>query len=169
DDPRRDHQPHRPRRVELLHELFERRRGPLDVGVERLHVVTCRLQALGHVRAHPAEAYHPELHYGSSSLILAPRRPRSLSVSRSPAACARISRRKPNGLPGIGSSSPSSSTSWRKRPVLGPPLCSCPVECWYRGPYPCVTTSPLSERSRSASSAMRRSFAGVGSIKAWIQ
>ena len=30
---------------------------------------------------------------------------------------------------GIGSSSPGSSTTWMKRPVGGPPLCSCPVEC----------------------------------------
>src|SRR5262249_37616703 len=150
---------------------------------------TGRAQPLGHVRAHPAEADHAQLHqvflsvavsmrwrakskpdkdagsvrsrrlrarlrtpdgaalqpperdmvaergtYRSSNLTLATRRPRSFRVSRSPAACARISRRKPNGFPGIGSSSPWSSTTWRKRPEFGPPLWSWPVECWYRGP-----------------------------------
>ena len=48
--------------------------------------------------------------------------------AKSPAACARISFPNPNGCPGIASSSPVSSTTCRKRPVGGPPLCSCPVE-----------------------------------------
>ena len=62
DDPRRDHQPDRSRRVELLHELLERRRRPFHVRVERLQGVTGRAQPLRHVRAHPAEAHHPQLH-----------------------------------------------------------------------------------------------------------
>ena len=50
------------------------------------------------------------------------RRPRSCSEAKSPAACARISRPKPNGLSGIFSSSPVSSTTWMKTPVFGPAL-----------------------------------------------
>ena len=36
--------------------------------------------------------------------------------------------------PGMGTSLASSCTTWRNRPVLGPPLCSWPVECKNRGP-----------------------------------
>ena len=62
-DPCRHHHPHRPRGVELLHELLERaRRARVDLRVERLDVMSRRAQALRHVRAHPAEADHSQLH-----------------------------------------------------------------------------------------------------------
>jgi len=63
DDAGRHHQPDGAGRVELPDELLEgRRRARVDVRVERLQVVTGGAQALGHVRPHPAETDHPELH-----------------------------------------------------------------------------------------------------------
>src|SRR5207237_7402155 len=122
-----DHQPERTRRLELGLQLRERRRGAgLDVGVVRLHLVAALAQTLGHPGAHPAEADHPELHQIRTRTIL---RPSCFSERKSPSACARISRPKPNSWPGIGISTPVSSTTWTKSPVGGPPLCSCPVEC----------------------------------------
>src|SRR5581483_1767247 len=125
------HHPERPRRGELVTQLLDRRRGRRHARVVRLQLVAPFLEALRHVAAHAAEADHPELHlrYTSSSRSRITRRPRSSSEAKSPAACARISLPNPNGLPGIGSSAPVSSTSWTKSPVGGPPLCSCPVEC----------------------------------------
>src|SRR6266545_779702 len=80
--PRGDHQPERPRRVELVAQLLERRRrSRFAVAVEGLHVVTALAQADRHVAAHPPEADHPELH---QMWILATRRPRSFSDSKSP-------------------------------------------------------------------------------------
>ena len=65
----RDHQPDARGALELLRssasELGGARR---DVRVVRLHVVPGSPQALGHVRAHAAEADHSELHQMSSSL-----------------------------------------------------------------------------------------------------
>ena len=68
----RDHDPHRPRRFELRHELREgvRARRPLArqlVDRRLAHVVGHALVAVAHespdeVGAHPAEADHPELH-----------------------------------------------------------------------------------------------------------
>ena len=56
-------------------------------------------------------------------------RPCARSVRRSPVACADFSVSKPYVVPGISTSSATGWTSCRKRPVAGPPLCSCPVEC----------------------------------------
>ena len=79
DEARRHHQPDRARRVELLHELLERRSRRVDVGIERLDVVTGRPQPLGHVRPHAAETDHPQLHQLSSRWMRTTRRPRSCS------------------------------------------------------------------------------------------
>jgi len=76
--------------------------------------VSTAQEAPHHVAAHPAEADHSELHYDTSSRRMrATRRPRSCNDVKSPAACARISLPKPNGWPGIASSSPVSSTTCR--------------------------------------------------------
>src|SRR5207249_121984 len=80
------------RGVELLHELLEGLRCRLDIRVVRLQVVAGRAQALGHVGAHPSQPDHSELHQICSAWIRATRRPRALSDSKSPSACARISR-----------------------------------------------------------------------------
>src|SRR5581483_3160927 len=155
--------------VQLVAQLLERRRRRLDLRVVRLHVVPVLLEALRHVAAHAAETDHAELHrYTSSRRMRATRRPRSCNDAKSPAACARISLPKPNGWFGIGSSAPVSSTTCRKSPVGGPPLCNCPVEWRYRGPKPCVTTQPVASRARAASSSTFRSLSAVGSTKAWM-
>src|SRR5919106_951320 len=164
----RDHQPDGARLLELRRQLDERVGGPLGrrprVG---LHLVATLPQALGHVATHAAEPNHSELHRASrsSSVTRTIGRPRCRSAARSPSACAWISRRKPKGRPGIASSSPGSSTTWTNRPVGGPPLCSWPVECRYRGPSPTVTTQPVA-RARSTSGASSPSRAG--STNAWI-
>src|SRR5581483_9342125 len=158
----RDHQPDVARRRELLGERAERLRRRRDLRVVRLDLVPVLLEPLRHAAAHPPEPDHPKLHQTSSNRMRTTRRPRSASVSKSPIACARMSLPNANGLPGIGSSSPVASTTWRKLPVFGPPLCSCPVECWYRGPKPCVTTQPVAARARSASATSFASFSSVG-------
>src|SRR5436190_1940051 len=165
DDCGRHHEPDGSRSIELRGELFERGRSRVHVRVERLHVVPGDLEPLGHIAAHPPETDHSELHQMSSNLTRTILRPRSSSEAKSPAACARISRRKPNLRPGIETSPPGSSTTWTKRPVSGPPLCNWPVEWRYRGPRPCVTTQPVwCARSISGSSSASR----AGSMNAWI-
>ncbi len=63
DDSRRDHEPDGARRVELLHELLERlRRATSTFGSYVLTSWPAAAQALGHVRAHPAQSDHSELH-----------------------------------------------------------------------------------------------------------
>src|SRR5579864_8917245 len=111
-------------------------------------------QAQGHVAAHAAQADHPHLHgylTADRTAAASARQPaagfrpsvtrstgrrRDVSDCRSPIACACLSTEKLYGCPGIGTSLASSWTTCRKRPVFGPPLCSCPVECRNRGPYP---------------------------------
>ena len=122
----RDHQPERARRLELVHSsssvpAVARRPGRTSSRRARAP------EAGHHVAAHAAEADHSELHQMSSSRTRTTRRPRS-AATESPAACARISRRSRTAA-GDLSSSPVSSTTWTKRPVVGPPLCSWPVEC----------------------------------------
>ena len=123
-----DHQPDDPRLLES--------RGELDQGVGgalrrcarvRLHLVAARAEALRHVAAHAAEADDSELHR-SSSLTRTIGRLRSRRAARSPTAWQWMRRRNPNSRPGMGSSSPGSSTTCTKRPVGGPPLWSWPVE-----------------------------------------
>src|SRR6202011_3464150 len=135
--------------------------GLLDralVEVERDHLVLgVAPDAAHHVPAHPAEPYEAQLlcHVGlldpALLLIAALRRrssragspsrgtrsagsPSSRSVLRSPIACAFFSVVKPYAAPGISTSKGSSWSSCRKRPVFGPPLWNCPVECKKRGP-----------------------------------
>ena len=72
------HQPDRARRLQLLHELLERRRAGRAFLGERADGVRDRVvddalvaaahQAPHHVGAHPAESDHSELHVDSSSL-----------------------------------------------------------------------------------------------------
>ena len=130
DLPGRDHHPDVPRRVELLRERAERLRGrrrrsgrtssprarpaaaasssPSPSGRGRPCRVASRCPPVGSgLRACPA-----------------PRAPRG----RRPPASGSGGRSRSRG-PGIASSSPVSSTTWTKRPVFGPPLCSWPVEC----------------------------------------
>src|SRR3954452_3480984 len=160
---RGDHHPERARCIELLLELFERRRrARVDVRVVALDVVPAFGQALRHAGAHAPQADHSKLH---QSLTLTMLRPSSRSERKSPSACARIKRPNPNSCPGMGISSPVSSATCTIKPVGGPPLCSCPVECRSRGPSPCVTTHPVSRaREMSGSSSVSR----TGSMKAWI-
>src|SRR6266576_1840959 len=158
-----DHHPECARRLELALQLLERACRALDdVRVIGLDVVPAFAQALRHAVSHPAEPDHPQLCH-RQILTLTILRPRSRSERKSPSACARIRRPKPKSWPGMGISSPVSSTTWTKRPVGGPPLCSWPVECRYRGPRPCVTTQPVS-RARAMRDSSSRSR--IGSINA---
>ena len=79
---RRDHQPHDARLGELRRELDQRVRRALRVRARvRLDGVAVLAQPLRHVRAHPAEADHSEIHVMSSSRMRATGRPRSFSAA----------------------------------------------------------------------------------------
>ena len=58
--------------------------------------------------------------------------------------------------PGIGRSLRGSAVIWRKTPVSGPPLCSCPVECRKRGPKPSGGGDAEPHRARRARTRCRR-------------
>ncbi len=130
DLPGRHHQPDVARRVQLLRQRAQRLRGRADVRVVRLQLVPVLLQAFRHPRAHPAEAHHPELHLRCPPVGVGShgdRAPRARR-SRPPPASGSGGRSRSRG-PGSPARRPVSSTTWTKRPVFGPPLCSCPVEC----------------------------------------
>jgi hypothetical protein len=122
DLPGRDHQPERARRAELPFELVERAGRPrVDLGVVAPDIVAALAKAVRHAGAHAPEPDHSQLHQMRSLTIL---RPRSRSDRKSPSAWARINRPKPKSWPGIGISSPVSSTTCTNSPVGGPPLWS---------------------------------------------
>src|SRR5262249_35002028 len=64
------------------------------------------------------------------------RRPETSSAPKSPTACASSSVANENGSPGMARSGCGAAVISRKTPLFGPPLCSWPVECRERGPYP---------------------------------
>ncbi len=80
----------------------------LDAGVVGLHVVAVARRAASSCCRPCGRGRSSRAASGStsSSWTRAMRRPRSRSDSKSPAAWARISRAKPKGCPGIGSSAP---------------------------------------------------------------
>ena len=84
-----------------VRELLERRRGRLDLRVVRHHLVAVLPRAAPSSRSPSVRDRPFRASLESSSLTRQILRPRSLSASRSPAACAAISRRKPNSRPGI--------------------------------------------------------------------
>src|SRR3954466_5863681 len=110
-------------------------RGDVVLGVVKRDdlVVRIAMDAMDHVAAHLPESDEAELHQRISFPTRTASSPWARSVWRSPSACARNSVAKLNESPGTSKSVAGSWTIWTNAPVLGPPLCSCPVECRKRG------------------------------------
>src|SRR6202035_285291 len=159
---RREHQPHHPRRLQLLDQIPQRTRGhgpvldrlldgSLAAAVTDHLVVGVAADAMNHVPAHLAQPDETDLrHLGSlilsvrarkapvgsppASVIRSAGRPSSRRVFSSPMAWACLRVVKVYGAPGMSTSAGPSWISCRKRPIFGPPLWNCPVECRKRGP-----------------------------------
>ena len=160
---RRDHHPERARRVEL------RRAARSSDSAVRLDAfgsyvsTSCPARAGAPSCSPPMRPRPtiPSLHLRSSSRTRATRRPRSRSAAKSPGGLRADQRPKPNVRPGIGISSPGSSTTWTKSRCPARPCGAGRSSAGSAARGRSVTTQPVARRART-SGASRRSFAAQG-------